>query len=175
MGKLFNLMLISCFLFSLSLYAKDDNKELTNNFDKELFESKIKELDSEKILKDIDLIFKGINENKSYNEYKKYLLREKVLFVYKLMYMSDNEEFFNTEILPDFFKLTVCLSFNFEANTDFVVNNLIESILSKNESKIEDFMKVSNYLYSEEVLSSVQKYIRSLGDNIVKTCTTPLE
>lgn len=157
---------ICLFLFSLTVNANDTVIE------KKLEEIKL--LDSKNVMNEINIIFKEIDSNKSYNEYKKYLLKEKTIFINEIILMSDDVNKIDNYILPKFFKMVVCLSFQFENNTDNIVNDLVKRVINNDKLKKEKYFEVANFLYSEEVIYAVQDYIFGLGDEILIMCTNPL-
>tara|TARA_B100000700_G_scaffold331687_1_gene467065 strand:- start:7555 stop:8094 length:540 start_codon:yes stop_codon:yes gene_type:complete len=148
--------------------TKEEKKEVLE------IKEEIKKYDSKEIIKDIDIILSNIDKDEYLTEYKKYLLKEKTLLLSKMIFMNDDKKSIKTKIIPAFFKLNMCLSYQFRANIQNRVNTILKDLLTTKERQ-EMFNNAAEYIYSEKVNNVFLEYVKGVGKDIKKVCNSPLD
>jgi superfamily I DNA and RNA helicase len=125
---------------------------------------KDKNIEKENILN----IFNKINQNKSYTEYKKELLKANVILFYQTIYIADSEKEL-LSIAKKSFPVSICTAFHFQGNTTNILNGLLSDILNT-DLKASKYIKSSEFLYSESLMNKLKAFMPNSKKEIELNC-----
>lgn len=105
------------------------------------------------------------------NEDKKFILYQKVLFLYKSIIASQSEEVFVNYVVNDFFNLSLCIPYLLKSDSYTLIEemyHLFEKIES--EENIVKYNKIHDIIYSDEIANIAKDYISDNINDVNEIC-----
>lgn len=140
--------------FSLTIpsYANDDLKE-------------------NKFIENMSYMLNHVNQKDYLNDDKKFILYQKILFIYKSIISSESEYAFTNYLVHDFFNLSLCIPYLLQSDSEMLVTEIyyiFENI--ENEENILRYSKIHDIIFSEDIKKIAGDYIENNLDKVNEIC-----
>tara|TARA_B100002019_G_C21267365_1_gene600141 strand:- start:400 stop:933 length:534 start_codon:yes stop_codon:yes gene_type:complete len=169
MKKLFLTVFFVIFSFPLLAQEEGDIKVNLNGF-----KDSMDLYSSESFNQEVKEAFKFIEKKENINDYEKYLMKEKVLMIYKMIFMADKPKESQQALAKDFMLLATCISYHLKYESDKYMRELISFVLDGDDKKIEKYSVMGKKIYSEDFLKLLKEYIGKMGKDVNTVCNEPL-